>query len=256
MDSFNIVAFNGVWFVMMGIFAALLIVSSVLLRKASRKTKRWVLAGAFIFTFVAYWAYKVALSLDTSYEVILERDFSWWAELPLQLCNINIMLIPVACILDNKRLYAFCFFIAPLAAFMAIAFPSAGFHDCSIFLVRNLGFYFTHWMIVIGGIAIASFGLYRPVFRDIPRTYLTLLCISAVVFGFDCLLNYGCGYYFVNYFFALDPEGISILELFYNLVPVPGLYILVTGLTVLTPYILLVTGIFELCGKKKNKKTV
>ena len=254
MEKCIIEPFNGVFFAMFGIFVALLVVSSVLLRKASRKTKRWVLTVTFLFTFVVYWAYKIALSMDTSYEVVLERDFSWWAELPLQLCNINIMLIPVACLLDNKRLYAFCYFVAPMAALMAVLFPSAGFSGNSIFLIRNIGFYFTHMIIIVGGIAIGSFGLYRPSFRDIPFTYLTLLVVSTPVIIFDFIVNKGCGISFVNYFFAMDPEGISILELFYKLVPIPGLYIVVTGLIVLTPYVFLETGIFELVRKIKSKK--
>ena len=258
MEKFIIDPFNGVFFAMFGIFFAVLIASSILLRKASRKTKRTVLLAAFLITFVFYWVYKIFLSLDAEYDVILQenqgRAFSWWAELPLQLCNINLMLIPLACILDNKRLYAFCFVVAPLAALMAVLFPSLGFSGNSIFLMRNLGFYGTHMMIIVGGIAIASFGLYRPSFRDIPLTFLTLVGISAVIIVFDFIVNKGCGISFVNYFYAMNPEGISILEVFYKLIPVPGLYIVVTGLVILIPYVVVVTGAFELVAKIKNKK--
>ncbi len=256
---FDINPFNGVFLVTFSLFLALLIVSSVLLRKADRKIRRRTLAGAMIFTFAAYWVYKFALSMDDDYsELTAANDlgaFSWWKELPFQLCNINMIIIPLAAIFDNKKLYGFGFFVAPLGAFMALIMPSLGFYGCSIFLPRNLGFYFTHFMIFIGGISIACLDLYKPRFKDVLHTQHTMMVITMVVVGMDFLI---CGTVepYANYFFAMNPEGISILELFWSWIPVKGLYLVSAGALVLLPYMLIITFAFWLPGEIKKKIAV
>jgi len=250
--------FNLVFIVMFAIFIGILVAASLILKNKSRKTKRIVLASAMIFTFVAYWAYKIALSMDGDYSDIRVAEglppFSWWTELPLQLCNINLMLIPLAAIFDNKKLYSFCYFVAPLGAFMAMAFPCTGFSGYSIWLPRNLGFYFTHIMIVIGAIAIATFDLYKPAFKQVLHTLHVMMVITIFIEGFDFFCYYALGKTQVNYFYAMNHEGISILEMFYNILPVQGLYLVLCGVFILLPYILIQTSIFEHARRMKDKR--
>lgn len=249
--------FNGVFFAVFAIFIALLVASSLILKNKSRKTRRIVLAAAMIFTFVAFWVYKYDLCVDEEYHVILAaaggNPFSWWTELPLQLCNINMIIIPLACILDNKFLYSFGFLVAPLGALMAIIMPSKGFYDVGILMPHMLGFYFTHFMILIGGLAIACFGLYKPKFKDIPKTMLTMFCVTTVVVGINFLLVLTGIEPNANYFFAMNPDGISLLEVFWSWIPVRGLYLISAGVCILLPYTALMSGGFWLGDKIKEK---
>ena len=254
-DLWVIRPFNTVFLTVFAAFLALLALSSILLRKKSENTRRWVLIAACLVTFVGYFIYKYALSLDAEYDVITANmgGFNWWGELPLQLCNINMMLIPVAVLRRDRVLMSFGFFLAPLGAMMALAMPGNGFDGYSLLLPRMLGFYGTHFMIVIEGLAIVCFGLYRPRFRDLPRTALSALAISFIVFLVDLLLRASGLHPKANYFFAVETEGNFLLEIFHRWIPVPFLYLL-PCVGILGVYMLLVTAPFALADRRRAKR--
>jgi len=184
--------FNTVFLGVFAAFLALLILASILLRKKSEKTKQAVLVCACVATTVVFFLYKYCLSLDADYNVITANmgGFNWWGELPLQLCNINMILIPIAVLKKSRPLMAFGFFLGPLGAMMALAMPANGFDGYSLLLPRMLGYYGTHFMVVIEGLAIVCFGLYRPKFKDLPRTVFTALAVAFGVFLFNMLLRW------------------------------------------------------------------
>ena len=258
-DLWVIRPFNTVFLTVFAAFLALLALSSILLRKKSENTRRWVLIAACLVTFVGYFIYKYALSLDAEYDVITANmgGFNWWGDLPLQLCNINMMLIPVAVLRRDRVLMSFGFFLAPLGAMMALAMPGNGFDGYSLLLPRMLGFYGTHFMIVIEGLAIVCFGLYRPRFRDLPRTALSALAISFIVFLVDLLLRASGLHPKANYFFAVETEGNFLLEIFHRWLPWPFLYLL-PCVVILGVYMSVITGAFALAdaGKKTRKETM
>ena len=109
--------FNAVFFGTAAVFLLLLIVSSLILRGRSEKTRKTVLVAACLVTFVGFFLYKYALSLDAEYDrLITDMDgFNWWGELPLHLCNVNMILIPIAVLTDCKPLKGFCFFVGRCA---------------------------------------------------------------------------------------------------------------------------------------------
>ena len=179
--------------------------------------------------------------------------FNWWGELPLHLCNINMILIPIAVLRRSRPLMCFCFFVAPLGALMALLMPGNGFDGYSLLLPRMLGYYGTHFMIVIEGLAIVCFGLYRPKFRDLPRTVLAALLITLVIFGINMLLRWSGLHPKANYFFSVETEGNFLLEIFYKWIPVPFLY-LMPAVLILTPYMALITAPFAIADHMKAKR--
>jgi uncharacterized membrane protein YozB (DUF420 family) len=101
-----------------GIFAALifiLILASLFLRKKSIETRKKVLVIASLLTLIGFVIYKYCLSMDAEFDAIRTSigmgGFNWWGELPLHLCNINMILIPIAVLKDKRELLAFCFFV-------------------------------------------------------------------------------------------------------------------------------------------------
>ena len=247
--------FNTLFLIVFAAFLALLVIASLLLRGKSDKAKTTVLVAACLVTFVGYFIYKYMLSLDADYNVITANmgGFNWWGELPLQLCNINMLLIPVAVLKKNRAMMSFSFFVGPLGALMALIMPGNGFNGYSLLLPRMLGYYGTHFMIFIEGLALACFGLYRPRLRDLPRTVLTILLISLTVFVIDLLLRWSGLHPKANYFFAVETEGNFLLERFHRLLPYPYLF-LMPSLLILLPYMLLVTLPFELADRARRKK--
>ena len=182
--------FNTLWLIVFGAFLLLLIIVSLILRGKDQQVKTGVLVGACLFTLAGFIVYKYYLGQDKAYDVITASmgGFNWWGELPLQLCNINMILIPIAVLRKSRPLMSFCFFLGPLGAMMALVMPGNGFDGYSLLLPRMLGYYGTHFMIVIEGLAIVTFGLFRPTLRDLPNTILAALLIAFGVFVINMLL--------------------------------------------------------------------
>ncbi len=246
--------FSPAFFLCFAVFLLLLIVASLLLRGKSERAKQITLTVACSVTLLGFIAYKYALSVDAEFNVLTAEmgGFNWWGELPLQLCNINMLLIPVAVWTKKRPLLSFCFFVAPLGALMAIVMPGTGFSGYSLLLPRMLGYFGTHFMIFIEGLALVTFGLFRPRFRDIPMTMVTLFVIALVIFGFNMLLRATGLHPKANYFFAVETEGNPLLDLFHSWLPWPFLFLL-PSLVILGAYAAVITLGFELAEKLKAK---
>ena len=89
---------NLLFFITFAAFILLLVLASVILRNQSEKVRETVLVTACVMTLLGFFVYKYYLSIDSEYNIITAGmgGFNWWGELPLQLCNINMILIPVA----------------------------------------------------------------------------------------------------------------------------------------------------------------
>ena len=242
---------NPLFLAVFAAFLLLLVLASVLLRGKSEKTRGAVLIAACVVTLIGFVFYKYYLSLDSEYNAITAGmgGFNWWGELPLQLCNINMIIIPIAVLKKNRSLMCFGFFLGPLGALMALLMPGNGFDGYSLLLPRMLGYYGTHFMVVIEGLALASFGLFRPKFRDLPKAALAVLVIAFVIFLLNLLLRWTGLHPKANYFFSVETEGNFLLELFHSWLPFPFLYLL-PCIVILGVYMLLVTIPFELADRR------
>ena len=137
---------------------------------------------------------------------------------------------------------------------MALLMPGNGFAGYSLLLPRMLGYYGTHFMIVIEGLALVCFGLYRPKFRDLPRAILAALIITFCTFLINLLLRWTGLHPKANYFFSVETDGNFLLDIFYSWIPVPFLYLIIPSVVILGTYMMLVTFPFELADRlRKNK---
>ena len=247
--------FNGVFFAVFGVFLLLLVLSSLLLRKKSEQVRGRVIVWACLLTLVGFVVYKYCLSIDREYDALTANmgGFNWWGELPLQLCNINMILIPIAVLTNRRALMSFCFFVGSLGAMMALVMPGAGFDGYSILLPRMLGYYGTHFMVIIEALALAVFGLYRPRVKDFPKLVLTVTAVTFLVFCLNLLLRDTGLHPKANYFVSVETEGHCVLEIFHSFLPFPFLYLLPSYL-ILVPDLFLVTGIFALVDRLKGDK--
>ena len=254
-DFWVIRPFNTIFLITFAAFLLLLLAASILLRGKRESTRQTVLVIACLATLVGFFFYKYYLSQDADFNVITADmgGFNWWGELPLQLCNINMILIPIAVLKRSRPLMSFCFFLGPLGALMALAMPGNGFSGYSLLLPRMLGYYGTHFMIVIEGLAIVCFGLYHPRFRDLPRTVVAALLIAFGVFVINMLLRWSGLHPKANYFFSVETEGNALLELFHSWIPVPFLYLL-PCIVILGVYMALVTGAFAIADRVRARK--
>lgn len=237
-------------------FFLLLLLAFTLLSICARKHddgfRRRLLSGIMFGALLVFFVYKFFLSIDGEFSRLTAEagigGFNWWGELPLQLCNINMILIPVAVLTNKRPLMSFCFFMGPLGAVMALLMPSAGFEAYSILLPRMMGYFLTHWLVFFGSLSLCSFGLYRPTPRDVFPTVITALLLAFVIFLIDLLLRRTGLDPYSNYFFAVETEGNPILELFHSWLPFPFLY-LVPCVLILVPYAFIVMLILLILKK-------
>jgi uncharacterized membrane protein YwaF len=247
--------FNAVFCGVFAAFILLLIAASLIVRRKSDGTKKAVIVTACALTLIGFFVYKYFLSIDAEFDRLTASmgGFNWWGELPLQLCNINMLLIPVAVLTGKRPLLSFCFFVGPLGALMAVVMPGMGFDGYSLLLPRMLGYFGTHFMIIIEALSIVTFGLYRPRFRDLPGTCLTLVCVALATFGVNMLLRWTGLHPKANYFFSVETEGNFLLDIFYKWIPVPFLYLL-PSIAILLIYMALITLVFTLTEKKTGRR--
>ena len=240
--------FNALHIGCFAFFFLLLAAASAILRKKDERVRKYVLVVACLVTLVGFFVYKGFLSVDREYDAVTQATggFSWWGELPLQLCNINMIMIPVAVLWDKRPLKGFCFFVGAMGAAMALCVPGNGFEGYSLLLPRMLGYYGTHFAIVVEALALATFDLYKPKLRDLPLVLVSLFGITLVIFGVNTLMRVTGLHPNANYFYTYDPEGNALLSLFYGWLPVPFLYLLLPASAILTVYILLVMAIMQI----------
>lgn len=241
--------FNFVYIMMWAVTLTVVVLVWALTRNCGEKKKKKILIGMSIANIILFFVYKLLMSVDPGFAEASGIDkFNWFNELPLQLCNINMFLIPLGLLTKKRSILGFSFFLAPLGAAMALLFPDLAFVGYSILLPRIIGFYLTHMMIFICGISLATMGFYRPVPHDIPGISATVIIIAACAFGIDIILRSTvCS--FANYFFVCDPAGISLLSLFWSWIPIPFVYEL-PAIGIFVVYAAIVCIIFRFIGKK------
>ncbi len=254
-DFWIIRPFNLAFFAVTAAFLLVLILATAIMKNRSETAKRAVIVTACVLTLIGFFVYKYYLSIDADFDRITSDmgGFNWWGELPLQLCNINMILIPIAVLKKSRPLMSFAFFLGPLGALMAIVMPGNGFGGYSLLLPRMIGYYGTHFMIIIEALSLVTFGLYRPRFRDLPGTLLAILLIALAVFGFNMLLRWTGLHPKANYFFSVETEGNFLLEIFYKWLPYPFLYLL-PCIGILLVYMTVITTCFAVSDRKRDRQ--
>lgn len=247
--------FGPLFYISMIFFIGLLALASLLVKGKSDRTKAMVISVVCWVTLVGFFVYKYALSIDPEYDVLTANmgGFNWWGELPLHLCNINLLLIPIAAFSKKRALLSFCFFIGPLGALMALLMPGNGFDGFSIFLPRMLGYYGTHFIVMIAALALGTFGLYHPKMRDVPMIAATLFIVALIIFGINMILRTTGLHPKANYFYTVETEGNPLLEIFWRWLPVPFLYML-PCIAVLCAYAALIMSGFTVRDAIREKR--
>lgn len=247
----RIIPFNDTFFICILFCLLIFLTITFFFKDKSEKTRKIVLLSYCGLNLILFIIYKINLSTNPATLVDKGYAFNIWEELPLHLCNISLFLVPISVIINNKKLLSYGFYIAPLGAIMAVCFPNPEFIGESIFKLYNIGFYFTHLNIVIVGLLIVSLKLFTPTYKQLLFLNLYAICIGIVI-HFVNLTIIKLTAANANYFYTMHTSNISLLNLFWSIIPVPLLY-LVFALAILNVYATLVTLPFHLYIKRKNK---
>jgi len=252
-------SFNGIFFaVFVFSFIVYRILTGICRKKGPEFSKKLIVAITGI-SFLLFFVYKYQLSLDAEYasleDVINTGGFQWGSELPLAFCNVNLWLIPISILTDNRYLKSYCFLAGPLGTIFAIALPCAGFDGYSIFLPRVFYYVFLHYVGFWGSISLYSTGLYKPTKKDIIPTLLTIIVISFSAFVINNVIMLTGFAEAPNYFFTMYPSpGNPILEALFALIPIKYVYILPLALF-LTLYMFGLISLLNFTERKKEEKS-
>jgi uncharacterized membrane protein YwaF len=248
--------FDAVWWGLLAGIAALSLLVWLFLRNRSVTVRTRALIAICAFNFLFFWLYKYWLSQDAVY--LAEnayKGFEIWLELPLQLCNINLLLIPLALVVRRRSLLAFCFYSAVLGALAAISSPPVSFSG-DLLQPHNIGFYGTHALLIVCGVSLATLGFIKPRQRDVFWTVLIMLIVTCAIHGVNTLIRHAL-HVNANYFYTYGADGSLILSDVYALLPLPLVYLFLL-IVVIVPALMLLTALINLPpwlrGRKRRRK--
>lgn len=250
----KIAPFNYTFYICI-LFSLLIILSlTFLFKDKSEKTRKIVILSFCTFNLILFIVYKGVLSTNPATLVANGYEFNIWKELPLHLCNISLFLVPIAILINNNKLLSYGFYISPLGAIMAVCFPDPSFIGESIFEFYNIGYYFTHLNIVIVGMLLVSLRIFNPTYKQMLFLNIYAVCIGVTMHFVNLILG-AISSTEVNYFYTMNTADISLLNLFWSIIPVPLLY-LIFAIVILNVYVALITLPFHLFKKCNNKQTL
>jgi uncharacterized membrane protein YwaF len=248
----NIYVFNGVWWSLLAAIVAVCLLLWLIFRRRSERVRSRVILIICLLNFLLFLLYKYWLSQDAVY---LQENgfasFSIWLELPLQLCNINLLLIPLALLLRREGLFVFCSYGAVIGAFMAIASPATSFSG-DLLQVHNIGYYGTHALLIVCGASLITLRFVRPRQRDVLWLLFILLLTTGIIHGINTLMRQTL-HVDANYFYTYGPDGSFILESLYQLLPMPLAYLFLI-LPVLAPFLVLLTALINLPARLRRAR--
>jgi uncharacterized membrane protein YwaF len=147
--------------------------------------------------------------------------------LPLELCNINIVVSFIAIIINKKTLNSYLYFNVLTGALMSLlVFPDIHMisNGNTLFHYMFFDYWFIHTQLVAIPIVMLACGWYRPGIRQVPLMLLTTIGIYLFVFLMTLLLRHFESFKTANYMYSMFHNNLPILKNLYVLIPFPFVY--------------------------------
>lgn len=245
-DNFNFVDYSLILLINFLFIFIFYVLFSYSFKNKSQETKINTLLKLNLLLFIFYYVYKLIY--------YFEYDGSIAELIPLQLCNINIVLYFISLKTKNKDLLGFSFYTVVIGALLAILFSDNFLSGLSFAHPLALGFYFFHSFLILIALLSLKIEIFKPSVKNSFNVLKTLLSMSFVIFLVNIIFEEFIGIK-SNYFYQTDATSVPQLQILYNFLPVKFLY--------LTPLILLMFGLMILIGsiydikeKIKERKSV
>ena len=154
-----------------------------------------------------YMLAAVLLALEAGYELwsILAGVWSANLYLPLQLCDISLILASIMLINKNRLLYEITYFIGIGGSLQALLTPD--FTPYSYPHFTFFAFFLTHGLTITAVLYMTVIEGYRPKPRSVAKTFAFVNLYAALIFGLNFLIK-------GNYLFLRQkPDTPSLLDL-------------------------------------------
>ena len=144
-------------------------------------------------------------------------EFSWGYTLPLHLCSLMSILLPLMAFTKNKLLQEYSYAIGLAPAFMTLLTPD-------VFYYPSMSFIYIQTMLVHGIICLIPLIMvfcmgFRPDIRKLPKVIAMLVGFALIITPINSITG-------GNYFFLRYPAAGSPMESFDKLVGSPGYLVL------------------------------
>lgn len=176
----------------------------------------------FHFLWVLSWINLISYLLNLVYFSRIAHPLTL---LPLQLCNIGVILIPWALKTQRTWIVDFLVYACGCGALAAILIVSKDYED--VYSIFTFSFYVFHFLIFIIPILMGVWGFYtiHPTVKIAMTVTLELIILSLFIHGINLLLNdYGIP---ANYFFTLRALSVTTnvaFKWFASLIPYDYFY--------------------------------
>ncbi|MGN0307443.1 MAG: hypothetical protein ACI4DN_04405 [Lachnospiraceae bacterium] len=256
--AMNISVGNSVWWMVMALCCVVTAFMYFMLRKKNEEQKRKAMLFIGYAILVLFYVQRI---LMFRYDVFLSEYGSGWEQiltelLPFNLCYISVIVMIIGAHLNNKYLLGFCFYISALGAVLALVAPVGIFTDTNLLQPAVGIFYFLHILVAAVYWNIGFLGLVKPgkVMAITSPLFLNILSFLVHIVNW---LGRSAGIDCMNYFYTFDPEGSAILELFWESVPVPYLYLIVPGYVIFAGWAVVLTLLYQCVSffRKRKVKT-
>lgn len=247
---------NPVWWMVIVVCCAVTALLYLRLRKKNEEQKRKAMLFIGCAIMVLFYVQRI---LMFRYDAYISAYGSEWEHtltelLPLNLCYLSVILMMIGAYLNNKYLLGFCFYISSMGAILALVAPVGIFTDTNLLQPAVIMFYFLHILVAAAYWNIGFLGLVKPG-KVMAFTAPLLLNVISFLIHIVNWLGRSAGVDCMNYFYTFDPEGSSMLELFWEWVPVPYLYLIVPGFVIFGGWSVLLTLLYR-CGAFLRKEKV
>jgi len=189
------------------------------IRHRQPTTKSAVLCAVAVGNVALYVAFTGRSIANPDIPVYLAQN------LPLHLCNLIALCLVVAPWVKWRPLLAFCAFPGVITGALGTTSPIDVYLNVPLFSLPGLGFYGVHATNAILGVLLVTLGFYQPSWREafkaVGYVCIVTVAIFPVVIAMRAWVDPD-----TNYFYLFNPENALILQMIYNVLPVPLLYVL------------------------------
>jgi len=177
---------------------------------ARRGTQKRIILGKVIIACLT-----MSFELAIMYNLVLQRNYRISYDLPIHMCSVSILLIPVILFSENAKLKEFLYnllFLWGLGGSMqALLTPDLSIYP---FLgIHYISFFVTHGMIIVTVMYLTYVEGNRPRWRHFPKVLLATAIGSIIAFGINYLVKllppYEVGGY---YYLAYPPVSGSAID--------------------------------------------
>ncbi len=219
MKKLRVRVFSPIWCIVLVLTVMLAVLIASWSSRQSAETilniLKWVSVGEMIFLLT----YKFSLRYAKNFE------YNFYNELPCYLCNMTLVIAFIAATTSNRYCMAYCSTVGWVGGVIALVMPDYKFRDIPLFSRQFVGYYGVHCSLFLLAISFLTCQLYVPAYLDI---------LGVIGILFVCLVIAHCTNYFLrksrypkaNYIYTYGPDGIAILEKFWNLIPIPFVYLI------------------------------